>query len=219
MKRNHLQLASQPRERLFAVACLMMAGVCCLGLFARAAPAELVPPDTPDIYSGFITVAYDAPTGDLTADGFAFSLKDATETHTISGGQFDLDAAIDNSGVLQSGTLLIGGTISALGFNSGTLLTGNLTSLTFDGPVTMGFLFDVTGGDAATLYGYGVQGTYGTLLLHSYAFLGNFQNSFNNYSGTSNGGVAPEPSAVITWGLLGAIGIPVWWWRRRKLRT
>jgi len=224
---NHLQLASQRGARLFAVTCLM-AGVCCIGLLASPAQAELIQPGAPDIYSAFTKVVYDhdaidATTGKLTADGFARTLEHPTGTvNNIAGGRFDLDAEIDASGVLTIGAgskLKITGSVAALEY-SGTLLTGNLTKVIVGSPLdeTLYFLFDVTGGAAADLYA-GAFG--GAVLLHKTGFEGSFASSFASdgflgygaYSDTVK--AIPEPSSVIVWCLLGGLGISVGWWRRK----
>ena len=78
----------------------------------------------------------------------ALELKDDTigSNETIVTGVFDLSASIDSSGLFTSGSLNISGTVPTLGFNSGTLLTGNLTAFGFSnfGGDPLEFLFDVT---------------------------------------------------------------------------
>lgn len=118
----------------------------------------------PDISSSFITTTYDANAvasdiGLLSASGFASQLleQDGT-TSAIAGGSFDLIAEIFSSGADQGdangGSLSIGGTVAGLGFNSGTLLTGALSGFGSEaGSSALEFAFNITGGDAAGLYG------------------------------------------------------------------
>ena len=111
----------------------LLGAICaCLIAFAsspvQAVPLNLTLLDTPDIVSSFIDVNYNAGTDTFTASGFALELDDdgSVPAEAITGGTFDLTAVIDGSGTLSSGSLSIGGTVASLGFNSGTLLTGNL---------------------------------------------------------------------------------------------
>lgn len=162
-------------SRLYAAVCAAL-----LAIPAQAALLNLTLADSPDIVSGFIDVSYDATTATFFASGFAFELKDGSGVRQINGGLFDLGATIDNSGILSGGTLTIGGTIAALGFNSGTLLTGTLTALGFpgNGGDPLEFLFDVTGGDAAGLYGSSAG-----IILSNSGFSGSFAADFDNLLG------------------------------------
>ena len=147
------------------------AGVLLLfGSIGQAAPLNLTLLDTPDIVSDFIDVTYDAAGDSFVATGFARELDDdgSVLPENIVNGTFNLAATIDAAGNLVSGSLTIGGTVASLGFNSGTLLTGDLTA--FGDPLE--FLFDVTGGDAAGLYG-GV-GSVGGVIKDVTGFTGDF---------------------------------------------
>ena len=183
------------------------------GSQAQAAPLNLTLLDTPDIFSSFIDVNYVAATDAFTASGFAMTLDDdgSVPPEDIAGGSFDLSASINDTGLLASGTLAIGGTVAALGFNSGTLLTGNLTAFGFPGGGgdPLEFLFSVTGGDAAGLYG-GVGSTGGVLLTGGTGFTGDFTADFRG-AGTAVADVAPIPLPAAAWlfgtGLLGLIGL------------
>lgn len=124
---------------------------------AQAASLGFTLLDVPDIASFNIDVAYDAGTDTLTATGFALTI-DYSETdpaENITDGSFSVVATIDSTGAISGGTVTITGTVPVLGFNSGTLLTGDLTDFGFPdaGGDPLEFLFDVTGGDAAALYG------------------------------------------------------------------
>ena len=175
---------------------------------AQAASLNLTLQDTPDIVSGFIDVNYDAVTDAFTATGFAFQI-DAPPVEAIVGGTFDLKATIDDNGNLLGGSLVIGGTVANLGFNSGALLTGTLTAFGFPdlGDEPLEFLFNVTGGDAAGLYG----STAGTVLTQS-GFNGSFDSDFRNVSaGNANTAAVPVPMAlpvgVAMLGLMGLVSI------------
>ena len=112
----------------------------------------------PDIASSFINVAYDSTSDFLTASGFANVITPpGSPAGNITGGSFDINATIDASGVAAAATLQIGGTVAALGFNSGTLLTATLSMFTAGAGDPLEFVFNVTGGDAAALMGPTVE--------------------------------------------------------------
>jgi hypothetical protein len=174
---------------------------------AQAAPLGLTLLDTPDIASSFITVGYNAGTDAFTASGFAFLLDDdgSVPPEDIVAGTFDLSASINASGNLDlsNGTLEIGGTVASLGFTGGTLLTGDLTAFGFPdlGGDPLEFLFTVTGGDAAGLYG-GVGSIGGIILSGDTGFTGDFNNNFAG-TGSAVADVAPPvplPAAVWLFG-------------------
>lgn len=160
------------------------------GLFtatAQAFPALNLVPGTPDIESSFINVSYvgDNTTGTLTANGFANVLTPpGAPTGNIDFGSFDINSIINSNAQTASGSLVIGGTIAGQGFNSGTLLTGTFASTA--GTPTFGagpgdpleFLFTVSGGDAANLYG-GIGSTAGVILSQS-GYTGSFAGNFNS---------------------------------------
>ena len=179
------------------------------GSQAQAAPLNLTLLDFPDIVSSFIDVGYTAGTDTFTANGFALELDDdgSVPAEAIADGTFDLTANIDDLGALNGGTLTIGGTVASLGFNSGTLLTGNLTAFGFPdlGGDPLEFLFDVTGGDAAGLYG-----SIGGIILGGTNFTGDFTTDFTG-TGSAVADVAPVPLPAAVWlfgaGLLGLVGL------------
>ena len=176
-------------------------------LSARPARAdlglELLEP--PGIYSAFIDVTYNATTDLFNASGFALTLDDdgIGPAFNITGGTFDITATIDASGAFSGGSLAIGGTVSALGFNSGTLLSGDLQAL---GTPTSGsdpfeFIFDVTGGDASSIFG---SIPLGVILSGGTGYNGTFAADFDNLSlevrgtGTAfsdTAGVIPLPAS------------------------
>jgi len=132
----------------------------------------------PDISSIVYTAEYtgNSTDGTFTSFGQASQLTTAALTNeTIDAGMFELNANIQQSAGTADGVLSIGGTIASLGFNSNTLITATL--LQIGGPNTaLNFLFNVTGGDAAALYG-GVGATIGVIM--------NFMNR-TGYNGSFN---------------------------------
>jgi len=175
---------------------------------------------TPDFFNMFATVSY-APGGgsSLLIDGMGLSFDDGITIHNVSSGAFDLDAEVDGSGNLTFGAnsaLTITGTTSALGFNSGTLLTGNLTAFGFPLIVAapLEFTFNVTGGDAAGLFG----GTGGIIVSGNTGFAGTFSAPFGSsmaFQAFSDTFVTPEPSSTFLIGIgLGLLAIV----RRREQR-
>lgn len=186
---------------------------------AQAAFLNLFLEDFPDILSSFIDVSYNEVTRQFVSRGDALEFDDdgSLPPEDIADGTFDLTASIDNTGNLSGlgGTLTIGGTVPTLGFKSGTLLTGALTAFGFPsaGGDPLEFLFDVTGGDAAGLYG-----AEGGVILTQTGFGGIFAVEFSGTGlGQSDTGVQsiPEPSAVLllAGGLAGIAGCAR---RRRK---
>ena len=136
--------------------------------------------------------------------GFARELStDGVSTpEEIDSGGFDLTAEIDDVGELVSGTLSITGTIASLGFESGTLLTGDLTDFGFPtgGGSILEFTFDVTGGDLEAEY----DGRSGGIIAGGTGFGGSFDSDFDNLmmgiggtgTGSSNTAPIPEPGTL-----------------------
>ena len=194
-----------------------------LGQAVQATPLNLILESYPDVCSGFIDVTYDSGSNVFDATGWAFTFDDdgSTPAENIANGSFNLNATIDATGLLGSGTLTIGGTIASLGYNSGNLLTGSLTGLGFiaAGGDPLEFVFDVeiTGGDLASYY----AGKTGGVILGGTSFPGSFANDFDNNSGmpgcgqavSDTGVVVPEP-ATISLLIIGLVGAKL---RRRSL--
>jgi len=146
-------------------------------LMAAATTVNAVPlnllPQLPDIMSDFIAVDYDAFTGAFTAVGTAQRLN---QVNPITNGAFELNATIDSFGVASGGSLTIAGTVDVPGEGSKgpSLLVGTLAEFGF--PATTGsldFVFDLTGGDLADLYGDRVA-----VILDQSGFAGTFLQSF-----------------------------------------
>ena len=185
------------------------------GVTTHAATLNLTLADSPNIFSTDIGVQYNAGTGSLTASGQASTLDDdgigpaLVIDSTCCTPSFVLSANVDSAGNASGGSLTIGGTVSSLGFTSSTLLTGTLSSFGF--PATGGdpfeFVFDVTGGDAAGLFG----SQFGVVLtgtgLPATLFTSNFNNARNGQANAAS--IVPIPAAVWLFGsgLLGLIGV------------
>jgi hypothetical protein len=141
----------------------------------------------PDISSIVRNAEYagNSTSGTFTSLGQASQLTTAALTNeTIDAGTFELNANIQQSAGTADGLLSIGGTITTLGFSSGTLITATL--LQVGGPnAALNFLFNVTGGDAAAIYG-GVGATIG-LIMNSTGYNGSFNAAFaSDPSGASS---------------------------------
>lgn len=195
---------------LFILLIFMVVSI--LGIsIVQATTLNLTLSDSPDIKSGLIQVEY-FPTIDIfSASGIALSIDDdgADDSLDIIGGMFSISANIDETGFASSGGLSIEGIVPDLGFTSGTLLTGELTDFGYPdgGGDPFELLFNVTGGDAAHLYGP-VAG----VILDNTGFGGSFDDFFNSFLGVSVTGTpepistVPEP-ATLTLILLGGIGL------------
>jgi hypothetical protein len=201
------------KSRLLGGMCVW--SVTAISSLAQAAPLNLTLNDVPDIVAQFIDVTYDAASDAFVASGFALEIDDdgSVPPEEILIGTFDLSATIDATGTLIGGSLTIGGTVPTLGYNSGTLLTGTLTSFGFPnvGSDPFEFLFDATGGDAAPLYGSGPAG----VILSGTGFDGDFSSDFDNLSigpgsgiAVANVGVVPLPAALWLFGS-GLLGLTV----------
>lgn len=210
MQSSSVSQIKQTTQRGFCASLLIAALALGVSGPAQASPLNLIP-ETPDIFSSFTDISYVA--GTLVAQGFALSVDDdgVGAAEDILGGTFNLDAAIDVGGNLSGGSLSIGGTVASIGANSGTLLTGTLTDIgfvdTIGGGDPLEFLFSVTGGDLAGLYG----GTGGIILTGTgfTSWVTSFQNApFAGMSDTFAVSPVPVPAAVWLFGsaLLGLAG-------------
>jgi len=179
---------------------------------ANAVPLDLNLQPSPEILIFNDRVFYQSPTEYFIAKGQPLILTDASlgGDHSIQSYLYDysLEAFIDSSGVLSSGTLLINGTIPELGFNSGNLLSGEITEVGFGNSELdpLEFKFVVTSGDASSLYG-GIGSTGGIVFSHLISpntFATSFIMSQDNsrvgileaLGGQADGGTKPEPEIV-----------------------
>ncbi len=165
---------------------------------ARAVPLNLTLEDFPEITTSSIIVDYDEKKLRLRARGTPEELNNDGSMKTITDGDYNITATIDVLGNATDGSLTIQGTIAALGYASGTLLTGNLTAFGFPdaGGDPLEFLFDVTGGDAASLFGPVVG-----IKLSDSGFTGSFVSNFKN-TGKGKNTLAPhvatpEPASLL----------------------
>lgn len=143
--------------------------VAMLGTSAAQAFLSLdLTPKNPDIETPGLNVSWTddlmGPGGTLKALGTSgfFSTADMSQLKLESGNKDITDATFelmaiftDPTSAPTSGSLTIGGTIPDKFFTSGTLLTGELESFGTGSPGgdPLEFLFRVTGGDAAALFG------------------------------------------------------------------
>jgi len=166
---------------------------------ARAIPLNLTLADSPQIATFSIDVDYKKNKDSFTADGIPLDFDDdgIGAPESISNGTYNITATIDEFGNASGGSLAIGGTIASLGFTSGTLITGDLTAFGFPdaGGDPLEFMFDITGGDAAGLFGPNVG-----IILNNSGFNGTFASNFKNSgNGKNNMGplAAPEPGSLL----------------------
>jgi len=190
----------------------------CAGLLATAGTtAQAAPLNlnllTPDITVNYINTNYDAVT-DLFTTTYSIPSTlsmDGSTQNTIAGGTMTFTAEIATGGILNSGSFSIGGTVASLGFNSGTLLTGDLIDFGFlNSSQTLEFLFNPTGGDLASSYTFG-SGQGGIILAISGYNGDDFNSSFSTSAYNGIADVAPVPVPAAAWlfgsGLLGLVGI------------
>ena len=214
---------------------LTLALVLLVSALSQAAPLYLDGfQGLPDIASFNIEIDYDAGTDLFTADGDPQLYTTGTDTYDILSTEdalFDLDAVIDDSGVLQSGTLTITGNVDrSPDYPSGTLLSVNLTDFGFNEPGPS------NGGNVAPVFEFVGVATGGVLfsemkgkgnqvgiILTSFQdnFTGEFDVSYRNYNGVAADGQAdtfrmvPEPASLSLL-LAGALTLVA---RRRRRRV
>jgi len=115
---------------------------------------------SPDIVSVFGTLSYNTFTDALQITAFPSNINVPGGLVTNDGSNtFVLNAVIpmltlsDLDGKAITGTLDIKGKVPGLGFNTGNLLQGNVTAFRSPSASQMEFLFTITGGEAAMLFG------------------------------------------------------------------
>ena len=187
---------------------------------AAAQSALLELPNTwPDLQVGSLAVDYKTATGAFSVDhtdpdDFYFD-PDGSGFMFVTSATYAIDAWIDSSGNLVSGTLNITGEISGLGIiSSTTLLSGSLAAFGYQdsGSVDM-FDFEVTGLSGA-LAGYYGDRLYVLMssVANSINFTGSFASDFtssDSFIQANNLAIVPVPAAVwlLGSGLLGLVAV------------
>jgi hypothetical protein len=173
----------------------------------------------PDVTSGVLDVQYQASSGSFTVAGTAmtFDLDHISPPdYNITSGNYAINMLLTPAGIPTSGSLSIMGKIPALGANSGTLLTGQISQFGFQNPPggeIFEFIFNVNGGDLASYY----AGKAGVILNASdTGFTGSFTSNFSNspFSASTDTFPVPEPSTAILLFILGAAVLTITGWRR-----
>lgn len=178
--------------------------------------------DQPDIVSTPLTVDYS--NNSLYAGGDATELKYNNTTYQIDDpfgvfdfGWFELDANISDSGDLLSGSFFIEGSVDELDYDTGFLLEGDLTGFSYSSSSeTFLFTFDITGGDAASIYSDSGQNG---ITMGFTGFNGDFTSSFGSFEARADTGVisaVPEPSTYAL--MLAGLGLVGFMARRTSSR-
>ena len=177
---------------------------------AQASLLGLTLNDSPDIVVSGITTTYVAGTDLFTATSNGpMELDDGSgPSLSIDNELFTLNAVIDIFGNLSSGTFSIEG--DGLGFATNNLLTGTLTAFGSDTKFDpFEFLFTVTSGELASLYGAPATGT-GGIILNLHGFNNDWNADFSAIRANADIGVSvvPVPAAVWLFGsaLFGLVG-------------
>jgi hypothetical protein len=195
------------------------------GSAARGSTLNLTP-QTPDLFAGTLTAAYNpssGSTGTFTVTGWptSFNITGSTASNAmVVNGQYDLTAQINSqTGQLISGSLDIAGTIPSLA-SSGTLLTGQLSQFGFMPPPggdIFEFLVKVTGGDLASYFNgqVGVEVTaFGA------GFNGSFTSSFTTPASQAVSDnffqPVPEPATGVLLLTVFGIALPSLIYHRRR---
>ena len=167
----------------------------------RAELLNLTMQESPDIFSGYIDVTYNAASNTFASSGWALTFYDGIEQidfDEYTEDSFSISVIVDESGVASSGSLTITGEVSGYG-TTGPLLTGNLTDFGFGFWDTLNpdsdaalfeFLFEVSGGEMAELYG-GAGASVGVIMgcvsvgadVTEELFTADFDNLFGNGPG------------------------------------
>lgn len=209
MQFSSVSQIKQTTQRGFGASLLVVALAFGAGGSAQASLLGLTLNDSPDIVVSGITTTYVAGTDLFTATSIGpMELDDGSGPSLgIDNELFTLDAIIDSSGNLSSGTFSIEG--DGLGFATNNLLTGNLTAFGSDTKFDpFEFRFTVTSGELASLYGL-APGT-GGIILNLHGFNNDWNADFGATRANADVGVSvvPVPAAVWLFGsaLFGLVG-------------
>jgi hypothetical protein len=192
---------------------------------ASATPLNLIL-QLPDVVSGLIDITYNAGTDVLSMSGVSLELDDDGSPPNIGLdvlGTFVIDAEIDSSGNLVLSPTNASNTITVTGevgpYTSGTLITGDLTDFGWSGGssgMVLEFTFDVTGGDLASVGGFGTFDEGGVIVGTGSNTFSSWASSWDNLffgipgtgSGTSDTAPIPEPStALLLYGGIAALAL------------
>ena len=172
-----------------------------------------------------------AASGVFTIAGTTMVLTDGSTFFPVSGGNYNLTANFDSSGIFTGGTLLATGTTSDPAWQSGTIISAGLTAFGFSGNGAAGtFEFEfndpaMTGDMAAYWHGY--SGVIASTTNMSPAYTGDWDPSLNNnpnfwmqsFSATGNVDTfVPVPAAVWLFGS-GLVGLAGFARRRRRVKA
>ena len=189
--------------RTTIIGALATAAVWCGSAEAALIPLNLAP--TPDIFTRFTSLTYDAGSDLMTVTGASLTLDDGGGAVNITGGTLDIQADIGLGGVIGigGGTITITGTVGL--FGPGVLLQGVLLDFGFldaPGGELFEFLFEVTGGDLAIGSLYGVPGPGSQFGVILDAVDSNFDGTFdvdfaNSGAGFANVRAVPGPATFV----------------------
>ena len=217
------------RERRRTASFVVAAWLFGAGLLAHPAwsfPELNLTPATPRIVATSVETDYsgDNANGTLRAQGNAtrFFPLGSSSFLDITNGIFDLFATVQFNTQFAVANLTISGMVASLGFNSGDLLTGEFLSTSGNGAIGAGagdpleFLFTVTGGEAAGLFG-GLGATAGVILSNS-GYSGSFASDLSGFSGLAETfaiqtqASLPEPTTLT----LILLGLAAFVWARER---
>ncbi len=194
------------------IAVFLTAIVCAFPLSARASLIDgFGIEDGPTLLTQSLLVAYDVDSDTLFIRGFNASLDEGNGDRSVEG--TGVAVAVDlffGRGGATLGTFQIAGTILSMGYDSGLLLSGEITNFGFpefeeSGGVDtniLQFAINITGGDAAGLFGNELA-----FLVNGTGFPGGFGADWVNDGNGSGlaGQLAPVPLPATVWLMLCAL--------------